>query len=121
MIRSEFNKIVDKRLNLIKQVLLSKGKEYSTDLDVFHNFKAATGLSFHEAPEKVCWEFMVKHLQSIKDILNHIEILGINDYPTREIITEKFGDAINYLVLLEGMLEERQQFYEDLKILKEEK
>jgi hypothetical protein len=121
MTRGEFNTFVENRIYLIKKVLLSKGKEYANDIDVFHNFKAAEGLSFHECPEKVCWEFMVKHLQSIKDILDHVEANGVDGYPTREIVTEKFGDAINYLVLLEGMLEEKQKFYEDLIMLKEKR
>lgn len=105
--RDEFNAVVEKRLDLVRKLLVSKGKEYSTDADVFHNFRAATGLSFHEAPEKVAWEFMVKHLQSIKDILDHVETGGFNGYPSEALVEEKIGDAVNYLILIEGMLKER--------------
>lgn len=107
MQRPEFNAIVERRIELIRSVLASKGKEYSNGQDVFHNFNRATGLSFHEGREKVAWEFMVKHLQSIKDILDHVEIGGCNGYPTAAMVEEKLGDAINYMILIEGMLIER--------------
>jgi hypothetical protein len=117
MNRLEFNKIVVNRINLINQVLASKGKEYAGDLDVFHNFKSATGLSFHSSPEKVAWEFAVKHFQSIKDLLEHVDVDGANGFPTIPYIEEKIGDAINYLILIEGMLKERVIHYEDDKLL----
>jgi hypothetical protein len=110
MDRPTFDQIVGKRLDLIKKVLVSKGKEYSTETDVFHNFRAAAGVSFHNAPEKVAWEFMTKHLQSIKDILNHVEIGGFNGYPSEALVEEKIGDAVNYLILIEGMLKERIKY-----------
>ena len=117
MNRLEFNKIVVNRINLINQVLASKGKEYAGDSDVFHNFKSATGLSFHSSPEKVAWEFAVKHFQSIKDLLEHVDVDGANGHPTETYIEEKIGDAINYLILIEAMLKERVIDYENDKIL----
>ncbi len=36
---TDFNKLIEKRIDLIKLIMLSKGKEYSTDSDKFHNFK----------------------------------------------------------------------------------
>lgn len=117
MNRLEFNKIVVNRINLINQVLASKGKEYAGDSDVFHNFKSATGLSFHSSPEKVAWEFAVKHFQSIKDLLEHVDVDGANGHPTFAYIEEKIGDAINYLILIEAMLKERVIDYENDKIL----
>lgn len=107
MNRLEFNMIVAKRCELIDNTLIRKGKEYANDDEVFHNFKNATGLSFHESPEKVAWEFMVKHLQSIKDIIEHVSIDGANGYPSNNLVDEKIGDAVNYLILIEGMLKER--------------
>jgi hypothetical protein len=106
MERNRFNEVVEKRIKLITDVLAKKGKEYSGDKDVFHNFKNATGISFHEAPEKVAWEFMTKHLMSIKDMLDKVE-QNPSQEPTQELIEEKIGDAINYLILIEGMLKER--------------
>jgi hypothetical protein len=117
MTRTEFNKIVEKRIELINSVLASKGKEYSGNSEAFHNFKASTGLSFHTCPEKIAWEFAVKHFQSIKDMLEHVNVDGANGFPTIPYIEEKIGDAINYLILIEGMLKERVIHYEDDKLL----
>jgi hypothetical protein len=103
--REDFHKlIVEKRIELIRSVLITKNLEYCGDKSPFHNFKSSTGLSFHDSAEKVCWEFAVKHLQSIKDILNDVEL---GNMPSEALITEKFGDAINYLILMEGMLKEK--------------
>lgn len=107
MTTEEFNAVINRRISLINQVMMQKNKEYATDFDKFHNFKSSTGISFHSAPEKVAWEFMTKHLQSIKDMLNHVEVGGYNGHPSEAYIEEKIGDAINYLILIEGMLKER--------------
>ena len=105
MNRNEFNKIVERRKDLITSVLQTKGKEYQSGNDVFHNFKLSTGISLHRQPEKVGWEFMTKHLTSIRDMVVKTGTEEFN--PTEELIEEKIGDAINYLILLEGMLKER--------------
>lgn len=107
MKRSEFNIVVEARLKSITEVLLKKGQEYASSTDVFHNFKNSAGLSFHTCPEKIAWEFMVKHLRSIKDMLDHVDTGGYNGHPSEALIEEKMGDAINYLILIEGMLKER--------------
>jgi len=102
---AEFNKVIEKRIGLIKLIMLSKGKEYSIDSDKFHNFKQSVGISFHKCPEKIAWEFAVKHFQSIKDTLDSVDNGAVNY--TDKYIEEKIGDAINYLILIEGMLKER--------------
>jgi hypothetical protein len=96
-----FEGIVKDRILMIENLLASKGKEYSTG-DRFSNFKdAAGGLSFHNRPEMVAWEFATKHFQSIKDIIS-----GKIPYDQARI-QEKIGDAIIYLILIEGMMIER--------------
>ncbi len=115
MTREEFNTIVARRQELINNVLASKGTEYSAgNQDAFHNFKKAIGLSFHNTQEKVAWEFAVKHFQSIKDMLDHLSIDGFNGHPKTEYVEEKIGDAINYLILIEGMIKERIKNYNKL-------
>ncbi len=70
MEKSEFTVIAQKTLTDISETVVNKTKEYSTG-DVFSNFKnAAGGLSFHDKPEMVAWEFATKHFQSIKDIIS---------------------------------------------------
>jgi hypothetical protein len=107
MERYEFVKIAQETMSQINQTIAAKGKEYSTG-DAFSNFKdAAGGLSFHSKPEMVAWEFATKHFQSIKDIIS-------GKVPASQAtIDEKFGDAIVYLLLMKGMLTERQNAYQE--------
>lgn len=79
-----------------------KQEEYGDGKNPFHNFDEAIGLSLHNDPEKVGWEFCVKHLQSVKDILNTLEY-------DQAMIDEKFGDIIIYMTLIHGMLTKRKQ------------
>lgn len=86
--------------NLCKQ----KQTEYTRGTDAFHNFQKAKDLSFHSTTSKVAWEYMVKHLQSIKDLLNDDE----NNNPINiNQIDEKIGDVIIYLTLIRSMLKEQ--------------
>ncbi len=114
MKRNDFNEIVRDRVNLIHQVLANKGKEYAGDENVFHNFEAAVGISFADCREKIAWEYMTKHLQSIKDLIEATCGNGPKQYPAEPIIEEKIGDAINYLILIEGMLKDRLKRREQL-------
>jgi hypothetical protein len=98
MNRTEFNKLVDKRKELIESVLQKKGAEYSGDANVFHNFEEGAKMSFHSKREMVAWEYMTKHLQSIRDMISDDKAYS------EHMIREKFGDAINYLILMEAMM-----------------
>lgn len=108
MTRNQFNeKVVDKRIALIKEVLGKKANEYALDGSAFGNFEDGSKIAFANGREKYAWELMTKHLQSLKDMIEHVSIDGANGYPTEAIIEEKCGDIINYVILLEGMLKER--------------
>lgn len=96
----DFNKIVDQRVEKIKATLITKAKEYANDLDRLHNFNRGAQIS-GQIREKVLNGFMLKHQISLLDILDNME-KGIN--PTREVIDEKIGDIINYLILLEASI-----------------
>lgn len=101
MERSEFAVIATQTMNEITDLIQRKAKEYSTG-DAFSNFKNASGgLSFHDKPEMVAWEFAVKHLQSIKDIISG-KVPSSN-----HVVDEKVNDAIVYLLLIKGMLIEK--------------
>ena len=112
MTRKDLYKLVEERLGLIKATLSAKGTEYAKSENAFHNFEEATGLSFHTSREMVAWEYSVKHLQSIKDILKHVSTDEYNGYPDEAMIREKFGDAIVYFILMESMLLEKAREYE---------
>lgn len=97
-----FNEIVEQRVAKIKATLMAKAAEYSSNDDRLHNFKVAARLeSKPQTPEQALWGMMKKHLTSIIDI---IDATGLGKYPTAAMRDEKFGDAINYLILCEGLL-----------------
>ena len=54
-------------------------------------------------PEHVAWSYAAKHLESIMSILEKLP----EEEPSEELINEKIGDAINYLIIIEGLLKER--------------
>lgn len=105
MTRHRFvEEIVNRRIELIKDVLSKKNAEYAGDDNVFRAFVLATAFSLHKTPQAIAWEFMVKHLQSIHQIISDYERVG--KLPDEDQLEEKVGDAINYLILIEGMFRE---------------
>ena len=105
MTRKQFvEDVVQRRVQLIKAVLETKNSEYADKDDVFKAFTESIPLSFHDTKQAVAWEFMVKHLQSIKMIIEAKASTG--HIPDEKLIEEKIGDAINYLILIEGMFKE---------------
>lgn len=105
MTRKQFvEDVVQRRVQLIKDVLQSKNEEYAGQEDVFKAFTESLPLSFHDTKQAVAWEFMVKHLQSIKMIIEARAKTG--KIPDEKVLEEKIGDAINYLILIEGMFKE---------------
>lgn len=113
MTKLEFrDQVVEPRIEKIRDVLSKKAAEYSPSADAFHNFEVSVGMSFHKCREKAAWEMMVKHLTSIKDLLDMCEIKDFSSNVTPALIEEKFGDAINYFILMEGMVKETLSFSE---------
>jgi hypothetical protein len=110
MTREDFSRRVEKRIDLVRQTLLTKHKEYAKDDNVFRNFdEAAGGLSLHSTSAEVLWSYMTKHLVSIKDIVSD------NKSADPAIVSEKIGDIINYLILLEAMLNQQGEKHCKLK------
>ncbi len=110
MTREEFTKRVEKRIDLVRQTLLTKHKEYAKDDNVFRNFdEAAGGFSLHSTSAEVLWSYMTKHLVSIKDIVSEDKLADSS------VISEKIGDVINYLILLEAMLNQKAERHCKLK------
>ena len=112
MTRKQFvEDVVQRRIKLIQDVLQTKNEEYAGQEDVFKAFTEALPLSFHDTKQAVAWEFMVKHLQSRKLIIEERAKTG--KIPDEKLLEEKIGDAINYLILIEGMFKEE---YEPVKL-----
>ena len=98
----DFDKIVAARMVWCNKTLCAKGDEYARDGDRLWNFKvAARKLNCH--PAEALAGMMVKHTVSVDDI---IDGLAKGIVPPKELVAEKIGDSINYLHLLEGLIEE---------------
>jgi len=93
-----FNKIVEEQLERVRKVLVKKADEYNLEEDRLGFFKRAAAFA-NETPEQALYGFLLKHLQSITDMVQ-----SGNEYPA-EMWEEKITDAMNYLVLLLGLLE----------------
>lgn len=105
MIAEEFDDLVIDRFESCQQILKGKSSEYSRNDDKLHNFKRA-GELLGTTPERALLGMMTKHLISIMDMVDDIEFVGT--LPSDGLISEKFGDSINYLLLLEGLIKERK-------------
>ena len=100
----KFKELLETRFNKTRKVYSKKMNEYANDLDVFLSFKKGVGFSFQDTPEGVAWEYACKHFESIKNIIGKIP----DEIPSHELVDEKIGDAINYLIILEGLIKERK-------------
>ena len=98
----DFDEIVTARMDWCNKTLCAKGDEYARDGDRLWNFKvAARKLNCH--PAEALAGMMVKHTVSVDDIIDGLARCIV---PPRWLVAEKIGDSINYLLLLEGLIEE---------------
>ena len=95
--KSSFDQLVGERCGKIKAVLQSKAKEYVQGGDRFHNFKVAADI-VGGSPEEALHGMMLKHIVSVLDLIKYPETR------TKQMVDEKVGDNINYLILLEGIM-----------------
>ena len=98
-----FKNLLEERFEKTRKTYSRKMNEYATDLDVFQSFKEGVGFSFQNTPEGVAWNYAAKHFESIKNIVSKIP----DEIPSHELVDEKIGDAINYLIIIEGLIKER--------------
>jgi hypothetical protein len=97
---TRFHKLVEQILNQTRAVLIAKGDEYSTEENKLHNFDKAARIS-GQTREKALWGMALKHYTSIDDIVNDVET---GKLPSEAMLSEKIGDMINYLILLEASI-----------------
>jgi len=97
---NEFLQEQDDFFEKLKELVKSKQTEYTRGVSAFHNFTKAKALSFHNSEPKVAWEYCVKHLQSVKDLLNDND----NNTVDPKLVDEKIGDIIVYMTLIRSML-----------------
>lgn len=112
MTTNEFTDTINTQLDICRDVLTVKAKEYATG-DRLHNFKCASGM-MECSPEEALAGMMAKHTISIYDMCR-----SGNDYPI-ELWNEKITDHINYLLLLKAIIIDKknsQAIKENLKDL----
>lgn len=105
MTTEEFGKVIRERVDKIWESLGRKGKEYARG-DRLSNFKRSAE-KLRCTPERALLGMAVKHDTSILDMVEDLES-GCSNAPLA-LWEEKIGDAINYLILLEGLVRERIQ------------
>lgn len=91
------DKLLSERLEMIKKSLLVKGKEYCRNEDRMHNFNVGSRMKDCQR-ERIIESFKLKHEISVQDMLNDIDN-GL--LPSIDTVSEKFGDIINYYILME--------------------
>lgn len=96
-----FEKLLEERINKCKDTLVVKANEYATT-DRLHNFKVAGELQGC-TPVKALGGMMCKHTVSVYDLINDFE--EGKTIPI-EMWNEKIGDSINYLLLLNALINE---------------
>lgn len=100
----DFMKMVEARQEYCRHLLAGeKDEEYTRNDDKLHNFKDA-GLMLGKPATSALLGMWIKHLVSIKDMILDYESTG--KVPTKKMLDDKIGDAINYLHLLEGLFVE---------------
>lgn len=90
-----FKEVLDDTLSTIKKSLGVKAMEYVRNNNAMHNFDEGARIE-NTTREKVIHNFALKHHISISDIRNDI---AAGKLPEPETVEEKYGDAINYLIL----------------------
>ena len=110
MTSTDFDRIVTNRLSRCQNVLCAKGEEYARNGDRLWNFKVA-GRMQGKHPAQALDGMRVKHEVSVADL---IDGLARGIVPDRSTVAEKIGDSINYLLLLEGLIEEARATHERL-------
>ena len=94
-----FETVIDETLAQIKELLLVKGKEYRRNNNPYHNFEKGAQIT-GETPQKVLYGFQLKHLISLSDMRNDIE-LGV--LPKKETVNEKYNDVLVYTLIEKAM------------------
>jgi len=107
MRHEDFNTIVNHRFEECAKVLIRKDKEYSSGTDRLHNFYRAAAL-MDCTPVEALLGMWAKHLVSIIDVVQRMT-RERGYVPSQELVAEKFGDNINYTLLLEGLIEDARR------------
>ena len=103
MTTEELNIIINKRCETIKSILSEKAAQYARG-DRLSNFKKIAAFR-HKTPEEALMGLVVKHIVALDDF---VQDLPGKNMPLEQW-KEKIGDIINYMILLEALVEERHK------------
>jgi hypothetical protein len=98
-----FDQEVEKTLDRVRELLITKGKEYRRNNDPFHNFEVGASMT-GKTREEVLYGFLLKHLISAQDIRNDI---ANGTLPSREKVEEKWDDIITYFTIEKASILDR--------------
>lgn len=104
MTNDRFQIAIYERIDKCLSTLGVKQEEYSTDSDRLHNFKVAAEIQGC-TPITALAGMMAKHTVSVYDLIQRQEQGFV---VSRELWDEKIGDSINYLLLLDALVQEKE-------------
>lgn len=105
MNQEHFNSLVKNVLEICSNKMISKGEEYSLDIDRLSAFKNAS-LYLSESPISVLLNYRAKHEMSIIDICNKMTRGQSYQKVSKDLLYEKVTDNINYLILLLALVQD---------------
>ena len=109
MKHSDFNRLVGKTMGDCKCLLTTKGLEYASSSNKFHNFDEAAAQT-HTTREGALLGMEIKHRISVVDMIEDTSSLSKEAFAQKWPISKvdaKIHDSINYLILLKGMIYDR--------------
>lgn len=96
---NEFERIFEEQVEKIRNMLITKAREYADDGDRMHNFKSAAAMN-RETPEQALWGFVTKQIISVRDMVQSGKSYDNAQWD------EKLGDILTYGFLLRGLVED---------------
>ena len=100
MLLDEQRRLFEQMIQQERELMETKGKEYSSEADCLANFKDCESIGLD--PEKKLWVYLSKHLSSITSYIKNGK-----EY-SNEPIEGRIADARNYLALLYMLIQERK-------------
>lgn len=106
MTHAEFEEVLSAKIERIRRVMLAKSADYARGADKLHNFKAAAEMD-GITPEQAAKGMLLKHWQSLRDLIDDMDR---SVYWPLSHWQEKLDDAVNYLILIEALVIERDWY-----------
>lgn len=100
MDKKQFKELLDNTHKTLVNLTAGKGEEYSRDSDQLANFKRQAE-ELNATPEKILMVYLNKHLDAIKSFVKTGKVYS-------EPIEGRIDDAILYLILLKGIVQDDQ-------------